>query len=35
MTDGYILLASNLTKFTELGEIPMNIDIARLDERQH
>ena len=29
--DGYISLAANLTKFAELGEIPMNIDIARLN----
>ena len=29
--DGYISLAAHLTKFSELGQIPMNIDIARLN----
>ena len=30
--NGYISLASHLTKFCELGHMPMNIDIARLDD---
>ena len=30
--DGYISLAAHLTKFSELGQIPMNIDIARLND---
>ena len=29
---GYISLAANLTKFSELGQIPMNIDIATLND---
>ena len=29
--DGYISLASHINKFSELGQISMNIDIARLD----
>ncbi len=30
--DGYVSLTSNLIEFAELGEIPMNIDIARLND---
>ena len=30
--DGYTSLATHLTKFSELAQIPMNIDIARLDD---
>ena len=30
--DGYISLAAHFTKFSELGQIPMNIDIARLND---
>ena len=30
--DGYISLEAHLTKFSELGQIQMNIDIARLDD---
>ena len=30
--DGYISLATHLAKFSGLGQIPMNIDIARLDD---
>ncbi len=29
---GYVSLATHLTKFSELGQVPMNIDIARLDD---
>ena len=29
---GYISLAAHLTKFSELGQISVNIDIARLDD---
>ena len=29
--DGYISLVAHLTKFSELGQIPMNLDIARLN----
>ena len=30
--DGYISLAGHLTKFSELGRIPMNIDTARVND---
>ncbi len=30
--DGYVSLTSNLIEFAELGEIPINIDIARLND---
>lgn len=29
---GYVSLATYLTTFSELGQVPMNIDIARLDD---
>ena len=30
--NGYVSLAGHLTKFYELGHMPMNIDVARLDD---
>ena len=30
--NGYVSLAGHLTKFYELGHMPMNTDIARLDD---
>ena len=31
---GYVSLASNLPKFSELGELPQHVDLRRLDEGQ-